>query len=136
MDKRPMGYVPGKGNVIFTSLLNIQPLDKKVPKSTKYQHIEGTIKSGNTVRDIEVVSNQSIAKRKGELFKRIKITTLYNLLKLDPAQESIYDLKNRHEAAEVAEESKFVRIEILKIDPKSLLPTTRRQPEYVLPRSL
>ena len=23
MDKRPMGYVPGKGNVIFTSLLNI-----------------------------------------------------------------------------------------------------------------
>jgi hypothetical protein len=41
------------------------------------------------------VSNQTIARRKGELYKRIKITTLFNLLKLDPAQESIYQLKDR-----------------------------------------
>jgi hypothetical protein len=42
MDKRPIGYVPGKGNVnhsIYLYIFENQPLDKKVPKNTKYQHV-------------------------------------------------------------------------------------------------
>jgi len=44
MDKRPIGYQPGKPNV----------LDKKVPVNPKYSHIESTLtgKTGITVKDI------------------------------------------------------------------------------------
>lgn len=51
MDKRPIGYQPGKGTV----------LDKKVPKTTKYDHVESKLagKTGTTVKDIEFMSNFS-----------------------------------------------------------------------------
>lgn len=49
MDKRPIGYQPGKGTV----------LDKKVPKTNKYDHVESKLagKTGTTVKDIEFMSN-------------------------------------------------------------------------------
>ena len=49
MDKRPIGYQPGKGTV----------LDKKVPKTNKYDHVESKLagKTGATVKDIEFMSN-------------------------------------------------------------------------------
>lgn len=52
MDKRPIGYQPGKGTV----------LDKKVPKTTKYDHVESKLagKTGTTVKDIEFMSTPSI----------------------------------------------------------------------------
>lgn len=78
MDKRPIGYIPGKGNVL--NLPYMKPLDKKIPKSTKYQNVGPTLSTGKTVRDVEVISNHTIAKRKGEIFKRIKTSTLFNLL--------------------------------------------------------
>jgi hypothetical protein len=48
MDKKPIGYQPGKASI----------LDKKVPVNPKYAHIESTLagKTGTTVKDIEVVS--------------------------------------------------------------------------------
>ncbi len=48
MDKRPIGYQPGKGTV----------LDKKVPKTNKYDHVESKLagKTGTTVKDIEFMS--------------------------------------------------------------------------------
>jgi len=48
MDKRPIGYQPGKAYV----------LDKKVPKSNKYDHIESKLagKTGTTVKDVQVFS--------------------------------------------------------------------------------
>ena len=44
MDKRPIGYQPGKSSI----------LDKKVPKTTKYDHVESKLagKTGTTVKDI------------------------------------------------------------------------------------
>jgi len=80
MEKRGIGYIPGKGD----------PLAKKVPKNPKYDKVEATIDTGYTVKHIEVVSNQAIAKRKGELFSRIKASTVANLLKQDQNTESIY----------------------------------------------
>lgn len=48
MDKRPIGYQPGKGTV----------LDKKVPKTSKYDHVESKLagKTGVTVKDVEYMS--------------------------------------------------------------------------------
>lgn len=48
MDKRPIGYQPGKGTV----------LDKKVPKTNKYDHVESKLagKTGVTIKDVEFVS--------------------------------------------------------------------------------
>ena len=49
MDKRPIGYQPGKPSV----------LDVKVHKTNKYDHVESKYagKIGTTVKDIEVMSS-------------------------------------------------------------------------------
>jgi hypothetical protein len=82
MDKKPIGYQQGKSSV----------LEKKVPVNPKYSHIESTLagKTGTTIKDVEVVSNMHcnsgnkvVSNRKGELFKRMKPTTLAKLLLQD-----------------------------------------------------
>jgi len=72
MHKRPIGYVPGKG----------MSYDKRIKKNPKYQHVKSKLKgkTGKTVQDYEVISNQHIVKRRGEKFKRIKPSTLTKLL--------------------------------------------------------
>ena len=52
MDKRPIGYVAGKGTV----------LDKKIPKTNKYDHVESKLagKVGVTVKDVEYMSNKCV----------------------------------------------------------------------------
>jgi hypothetical protein len=49
MDKRPIGYQPGKPSV----------LDVKVHKTNKYDHVESKLagKIGTTVKDVEFISN-------------------------------------------------------------------------------
>ena len=49
MDKRPIGYQPGKSGI----------LDKKVPKNPKYEHVQSTLlgKTGTTIKDVEILSN-------------------------------------------------------------------------------
>lgn len=48
MEKKPIGYQAGKASV----------LDKKVPKTTKYDHVESKLagKIGPTVKDVEFMS--------------------------------------------------------------------------------
>ncbi|CAD8186701.1 unnamed protein product [Paramecium pentaurelia] len=87
MDKLPIGYVKGKGN----------PLDKKVPKNKQYDHIKQTFNTGPTVRDIEVVSNAKIAKKRSELFKRIKCSTVFNYINENTEQETIYKLADQQQ---------------------------------------
>ena len=69
-------------------------LNKKVKSNGKYEHVKSKLKSGKTVKDIEVISDQLVAKRKFENFKRIKGSTLEKLLNEQSAltAESIYDL--------------------------------------------
>lgn len=98
MDKRPIGYVAGKGSV----------LDKKVPKSNKYEHVESKLagKTGMTVKDVEVMSkfyliplgNKEVSKRKGELFRRIKPSTLWKMLNQEIQAESIYNINHEDDA--------------------------------------
>lgn len=49
MDKRPIGYQPGKPSI----------LDVKVHKTNKYDHVESKLagKIGTTVKDVEFISN-------------------------------------------------------------------------------
>jgi len=70
MEKRPIGYVPGKG----------LPYDKRQKKNPKYSHVKGNIRTGNTTRNIKVISNKHIVKRKGEKFMRLKTSTVAKLL--------------------------------------------------------
>ena len=48
MEKRPIGYQPGKPSV----------LDVKIPKTNKYSHVESKLagKTGTTAKDIEFMS--------------------------------------------------------------------------------
>lgn len=66
--------------------------ERKVPRNPKYEGIGPTVQTGKTVRQVEILSNQSVAKRKGELFKRMKPSTVGRLLEENPHQESIYRL--------------------------------------------
>jgi len=82
VDKRPIGAIAGKSDY----------LEKKVPKNPKYSGVTSSLDTGVHANHIEVVSDQTIAKRKGELFRRIKPATLLTLLKQDTNGESIYNL--------------------------------------------
>jgi len=82
VDKRPMGVIAGKSDY----------LEKKVPKNPKYAHVSSTLHTGTHANHVEVISDQNIAKRKGELFRRIKPATLAGLLKEEKNTESIYSL--------------------------------------------
>lgn len=88
VDKRPIGEIAGKSNY----------LDKKVPKNPKYTGVTSKLETGFHANHVEVISDQNIAKRKGELFQRIKPSTLAALLKRETNSESIYNLAGSPEA--------------------------------------
>lgn len=71
-------------------------LNKKVKATGKYEHVQSKLKAktGKTVKDVEVISDQLVAKRKFENFKRIKASTLERLLgeQSSLTAESIYNL--------------------------------------------
>jgi hypothetical protein len=70
MHKLPIGYIPGKG----------LPYDKRIKKNPKYNKVKSKLRTGKTVKNYKVVSNQHIVKRKGEKFMRIRPSTLIKLL--------------------------------------------------------
>ena len=70
------------------------PLQRKVPKNPKYEGVSSRVKTGKTIRDVEIQSNQAVAKRRGELFRRIRISTVAKLLKELTTHESIFNLGN------------------------------------------
>eukprot|EP00347_Sterkiella_histriomuscorum_P023420 403334708 len=73
-------------------------LDKKVKKSTKYDNIKSSLNTGKTIRDVEMMSDQLVAKKKNEKFKRIKCSTLAKLLQEQNYDESVYNLGNQQES--------------------------------------
>ena len=83
-------------------------MDKKVPKNPKYEGIGPVINSGKTMKQVEILSNQSVAKRKGELFHRIKSRTLAKLLEEAGTKESIYNINKDTEEIKETEDNKSV----------------------------
>jgi carboxylesterase type B len=67
-------------------------MDKKPITSSKYKDVSKQVNTGKTIKDVPVLSDQFISKRKGELFKRIKPSTIVKLIEENHNTESIYNL--------------------------------------------
>jgi hypothetical protein len=67
-------------------------MDKKPVTSSKFKDVTKVIDSGKTIKDVQVLSDHFISKRKNELFKRIKNTTVIKLIEENNNTESIYNL--------------------------------------------
>jgi len=67
-------------------------MDKKLSTNSKYNDVTKVIDSGKTIKDVQVLSDKFISKRKNELFKRIKSTTVIRLIDENNNTESIYNL--------------------------------------------
>lgn len=66
------------------------------------------IDSGKTIKQVEILSNQNVAKRKGELFHRIKASTVARLISEAGTKESIYDLCKDNEEIKEVDDNKSV----------------------------
>ena len=79
-------------------------MDKKVPQSNKYANVKSTLNTGKTAKDVEIISDKLVSKRKFEGFKRIKCSTLVKLLgevEEEAGVESIYRLGNEDDGEEI-----------------------------------
>lgn len=68
------------------------PMDKKVPESKKYAHVTSSIDTGASAKHVSVPSAGATAKRRDEIFKRIKCSTLVRFLSERQVTESVYAL--------------------------------------------
>jgi hypothetical protein len=71
-------------------------MNKKPVTNEKYKNIQKTLDTGRTINDVQVLTDKFVAKRKNELFKRIKGSTLVKLLEENQNSESIYNLANEN----------------------------------------
>lgn len=69
-DKRTIGQKYGKKDL----------LNKKTPATNKYSNVKSSLNTGKTAKDVEVISDKLVSKRKFEGFKRLKCSTLIKLL--------------------------------------------------------
>ncbi|CAJ1428037.1 unnamed protein product, partial [Effrenium voratum] len=65
-------------------------LEKKVPESKKYAHIASSIDTGASAKKEKLHSANVTAKRKDEIFKRVRPSTLVRLLQDREVSESVY----------------------------------------------
>lgn len=56
-----------------------QALERRIPKSEKYDHIQSRLDTGMTVNKVKVVSASEYSKRRDETFYRISRSQLYEL---------------------------------------------------------
>eukprot|EP01039_Chlorochromonas_danica_P004793 gene4793-5254_t len=57
----------------------LSPLEKKVPRSSRYAHVTATLDTGSTVDKVKYVTAREYAKRRDETFFRITKNQLYEL---------------------------------------------------------
>lgn len=67
-------------------------LYREIPSNPKFDGVSAIVKTGRTMRDFEILSHQAVARRKGELFRRIRPSTVAKLLRKTTITESIYAL--------------------------------------------
>ena len=58
----------------------------------KYTNVKATVDTGKTMRLVSFLTDGQVARRKGELFGRISMTKLYDLLKEESNKESVFEL--------------------------------------------
>ena len=67
-------------------------MSKKVLPNKKYSNVEKVLDTGNTIKDVQILSDKYVSKRKGELFRRIKPGTVVKLVEENNNTESIYNI--------------------------------------------
>ena len=65
---------------------------RPVSFKNKYNNVSARVNTGKTAKDVEVLSNFLVAKRRSELFKRIRAATLVRFIEREPGSESVYNL--------------------------------------------
>jgi hypothetical protein len=80
------------------------PLDRKTPSNPRYSDVGPRLNTGKTVNQVEILSNQSISRKRGELFRRIKPSTIAKLIEELGTSESIYDLGVGYDVDPIMEE--------------------------------
>jgi centrosomal protein CEP41 len=73
--------------------------DKKLKENPKYKQVSKVVDTGSTIKNSQFMSDQLISKRKSELFKRVKGSTIIKLIKAakENQTESIYNLGNNEQ---------------------------------------
>ena len=66
----------------------------------KFKEVKSVVDHGKTMRDVQVLSDQLVAKKKGENFGRIKQTTLAKFLSEASSEESVFGLMQSAQEAE------------------------------------
>lgn len=77
-------------------------IDKKVPESRKYAHVSSNIDTGASAKNTSLVSASATAKKRNEVFKRIRPATLSRLLEEREVNETVYALGSVPEDGEAA----------------------------------
>lgn len=67
-------------------------LDKRIPESKKYSHVTSSIDTGASAKHQSLVSASATAKKRNEVFKRIRPATLARLLEEREVNETVYAL--------------------------------------------
>ena len=74
---------------------NKELMKNKLKPNPKYKHIGNIVDTGKTIKNTSSVSDNLVSKRKSELFKRIKGSTIIKLLHSSENQgENIYNVGN------------------------------------------
>jgi len=72
-------------------------MSKKPITNQKFKDVKAVVNTGKTINDVEIMSDHFLSKRKSELFKRLKGTTIIKLLSENNNKESIYNLGNEYD---------------------------------------
>jgi len=80
-------------------------MSRKPITNPKFKDVKSVVNSGKTINDVEIMSDQYLSKRKDELFKRLRGTTIIKLLLENNNKESIYNLANENEEIEYPNEN-------------------------------
>jgi len=85
-------------------------LTKRVPSNTKFAHITSSINTGSKVgAKGEAPTANAVAKRRNEIFKRAKLSTLARLIKENEVSESVFALADYDDRGDAASTSAVVR---------------------------
>lgn len=68
-----------------------------IKPNSKYEKIKPTINTGKTIKDVVVVSDKLISKKKSELFSRVSCLGIKKLHDENPLKESIYNINENNE---------------------------------------
>jgi centrosomal protein CEP41 len=67
-------------------------MSKKIKVNSKYANVKSQINHGKTTKDVDILSDNLVAKRKGENYGRVKCSTLARFLTEFSTTESVFDL--------------------------------------------